>query len=223
MLIAVMLFGVAVVIIVLLVIRARRMERARQAQLRQWADDNGWSYMPSPSVDWGTRLPGRNRRGVSLLLAGRLSGRRVGVAEYSYTQTSTSTNSDGTSTTSSQTHRFVVVVVKLPGPLPDLAVQPRAGLSRLARTWFGAGAKGAGDATFDRAYRVIGDPAVAARMIPDALIAEHVAGTVPPWSVHGDEIMTHQRGSLEGGERIPELVAPLLRVADHLAPQQPPP
>lgn len=206
------------VLVVLLIVFARRRERARQTLLQQWASDNGWSYVPSPSVDWMNRLPGRSRRGVSLLLSGTLSGRSVNVAEYSYTESRMTTDSDGRSHTTSETHRFIVVVVNLRRSLPDLEVRPRAGLSRLARTWFGAGTQST--ETFDQRFRVLGDAAAAGRVIPPDLLAEHIAGTVPPWSVRNTELMTYARGRLQDPERIPDLVGPLLRVADHLDPQQ---
>jgi hypothetical protein len=209
---------VLLIVLVVLVVHARRRERARQALLQQWVGDNGWSYVPSPSVDWMHRLPGRRRKGVSLLLSGTVSGRPVNVAEYSYTESRTTTDSEGRSHTTSETHRYIVVVVNLRRPLPDLEVRPRAGLSRLARTWFGGGTQST--EIFDQRFRVLGDAETAGQVIPPALYAEHVAGTVPPWSVHHTELMTYSRGRLQDPERIPELAGPLLRVAEHLDPQQ---
>jgi hypothetical protein len=199
--------------LLLLVIVLAVRERARQALLERWASSNGWSSrsrrldpsLPTVTVDWIDRLPGRSPWGVSLLLSGTLSGRAVSVAEYANRETG---GGDGTTL---EMHRFIVVVVNLHTPLPDMEVRPRA------RRRFGRGTQSA--ETFDQRFRVLGDAVATEQVIPPALLAEHVAGTVPPWSVHHTELMTYTRGRLRDPERIPDFVAPLLRVADHLDPR----
>jgi hypothetical protein len=212
----VMLVGL---IVVAAVVSARR-ERRRREALRQWAAWYGWTYAERPAVEWWSRLPGRDRRGVSLMLSGVVDGYPVSVGEYSYTETRTSTTyaAGGTSTsTSSTTHRFVVVVVRLPRPGPSVEVQPRHGLSKLGRAIFGDGATALGYQLFDRAFRIVTKDAAAARyVVGPSLAAEHVAGRVPSWSLRGAELLTSDRGRLDDPARIPALVAPLIRVADRL-------
>ncbi|OLB65509.1 MAG: hypothetical protein AUI10_06415 [Actinobacteria bacterium 13_2_20CM_2_72_6] len=79
-------------IVVASVVSVRR-ERRRREGLRGWAARYGWTYVERPKTDWADRLPGRNRRGLSLVLSGVLDGYPVSVADYEYTETSTSTTS----------------------------------------------------------------------------------------------------------------------------------
>ncbi len=204
-------------IVVAAVVTARR-ERQRREALRQWAVQHGWTYTERPAADWVSRLPGRNRRGVSLMLSGVVARYPVSVAEYSYTQTSTSTtrNADGTSSTStsSTTYHFVVVVVRLPWPGPSIEVQPRHGLSKLGRAIFGDRATAIGYEPFDRAFRIAAkDPAAARRLVGPVLAGEHIAGRVPAWSLHGAELLTYRSGRLDDPAGIPDVAAPLIRVA----------
>ncbi len=217
MLIGVVCATLVALIVVAAVISARR-ERERRERLRHWATRYEWAYVERPAVDWTARLPGRNRRGVSLLLSGVLDGHPVSVAEYSYTETHTSTthNASGTTSTStsSTTHHFVVVVVRLPRPGPSVEVVPRHGLSKLGRALFGDRPTALGYEPFDRAFRIAAkDPGAARYLVGPALAGEHIAGRVPAWSLHGTELVTYRSGRLGPPEQIPDLVAPLLRVA----------
>jgi hypothetical protein len=212
--------GVAVLVglIVVGIVVGVRNERRRREALRLWAAQHGWAYVERPKVDWWSRLPGRNRIGVSIMLSGGLDGYPVSVADYSYTETSTSTShrADGTSTTSSSstTYEFVVVVVRLPRPGPTVDVQPRHALSKLGRAIFGEAKTAIGHPEFDRAFRIgAKDPAAARRIVGPMLTAEHLAGRVPGWSLHGAELLTYQRGKLGDPATIPGLAAPLIRVA----------
>lgn len=177
--------GLAVValIVVLVVVSARR-ERARQARIRQWAANRGWTVTTRPGAfEWTSRLPGGNRRSVSLILSGTAYGRPVGVAEYTYTTESMTDSSGNRSTT---THHLIVTLVRLPVSYAPVAVQPRGALSRLGRAIFGDRAASTGHEDFDRQFRVqTKDPATSRALVGPALIAEHLAGRAPPWSIGG--------------------------------------
>ena len=211
-------FVILVGLIVVAVVASVRHERQRREALRQWAASSGWTHAERPATDWGSRLPGRNRRGVSLALSGVVGGYPVTVADYSYTETRTSTTHGAGGTASSSTrstvHHFVVVVVRLPRPGPPIEVQPRHGLSKLGRAIFGDRATAIGYEPFDRAFRITAkDPAVVRQLVGPLLAGEHVAGQVPQWSLHGAELLTYQRGRLGDPALIPGLAAPLVRVA----------
>jgi hypothetical protein len=199
-------------------VAAVRRERERREALRGWAARHGWAYAERPATDWAPRLPGRNPRGVSLMLSGVLDGHPVAVAEYSYTETSTSTrhNADGTSTTStnSTTHHFVVTAVRLASPGPTVAVQPRHALSKLGRTLFGDRPTALGYEPFDKAFRIVAeDPDAARRVVGPVLAGEHLAGRVPTWSLHGTELLTYRSGRITDPDQVAGLAAPLVRVA----------
>ena len=211
--------AVVIVLIVIAGVVSARRERERREALRQWAARHGWTYEERPAAaDWTSRVPGRNRRGVSLMLSGVVEGYLVGVAEYSYTTTSTSTtrNADGSSSTStsSTTYHYVVVVVRLPRPGPSIEVQPRHALSKLGRALFGDRPTALGHEPFDRAFRVSAkDPSAVRQLLGPALVDEHVAGRLPAWSLDGADLLTYQNGRLDGSERVAERAAPLVRVA----------
>ncbi len=190
-----------------------RQDRRRVDALRAWARAHGWRFIDSPQAEWTTRMPGRNRRGVSLAMVGVQQGHQVSIAEYRYTETTTSSNN----TTSSTTHHFVVVVVHLDRPGATIAVQSRGALSKLGRSIFGDRPTALGDERFDSQWRVSAtDPATARGYLGPALVAEHIAGRVPHWSIQGTELVTYERGRLTDPSRIPALAAPLLRVASLL-------
>ncbi|MFY1617088.1 hypothetical protein [Micromonospora sp. WMMD736] len=148
---------------------------------------------------------------------GAIGGYRVSVAEYSYTETHTSTSGDGlggtTTTTSSHSHPYVVIVVHLDEPHPTISVQPRTAVSRMGQVLFGDAGTVTGDQNFDKHYRVAGEPVAVRQLIGPALRAEHVAGSVPLWALHQTELMTYRPGRIESPSQIPDLAAPLIRVA----------
>jgi hypothetical protein len=216
--------AIAVVFVVLvvaaLVWKASR-QRRRRERLVEWAARHGWEFTPTPAVDWASRLPGRNKRGVSLALSATIGRHPVSVGEYSYTETQVSTSSDGTggttTSTTSHTHQFVVLVVRLDQSYQPVAVQPRSGLSRLGRRLGRDDPNATGDDRFDRRFKVhASDPAYARQLIGPGLVAEHLTGTVPPWNLYGTELLAYRPGRLDRPEQVPALVAPLIRVADLL-------
>jgi hypothetical protein len=194
-----------VVVIALVVWRARR-ERARKAKISQWAASRGWTVTPRPGdIEWTSRLPGNNRRGVSLILSGNVDGWPVCVAEYSYT-----TSSDDSTTT----HRYVVTAVRLAAWYEPVAVQSRGGISRLGKAIFGDNAAATGNADFDRQFRVkTRDPATSHALLGPAFIAEHLAGQIPAWSLAGQDLLAWQEGKIGDPSRIEAVAAGLVRVA----------
>jgi hypothetical protein len=201
-------FGIAltvVVLIALVVWRARR-ERVREAEISQWAASRGWTFTPRPGdIDWTSRLPGNNRRGVSLILSGTVYGWPVRVAEYSYT-----TSSEDSTTT----HRYLVTAVRLAAWYEPVAVQSRGGISRLGKAIFGDNAAATGNADFDRQFRVkTKDPATSHALLGPALIAEHLVGQIPAWSLAGPDLLAWQEGKIGDPSRIEALAAGLVRVA----------
>jgi hypothetical protein len=199
-------------VVVLVVVSARR-ERERLRRVRAWAGRHGWTVVPVPAVDW-PQLPGSRRRRVSLLLSGTVGGWPVAVAEYSY-ETESMADSDGRRSTT--THRLVVTAVRLPVRHAAVAVEPRGAVSRLGRRLFGDGSAATGDEAFDRRFRVrAADPAAARWLVGPALIAEHLAGRVPTWSLAGTELLSWRPGQLDDPEAVPPLAAGLVRVANLL-------
>jgi hypothetical protein len=205
-------------LLVLLTVAGRRRVRRRWAELRRWAGANGWTLVSKPVVDWGSRLPGGNKHGVSFALYGEMWDRPCGVGEYSFSETRTTSTRGGnggtTIGTTTTTHQYVVVVLHLDRPSAYLGVQPRSVLSRWGHTLFGLGSS-IGHERFDKQFRVVGDPPAAAYPLSSALVAAHVEGTVPPWTLYGADLMTWYPGRIDLA-RVPALVGPLRHVATML-------
>ncbi|MFI5495618.1 hypothetical protein [Actinoplanes sp. NPDC051859] len=214
---AALCMGAVVALVAVALAAGRRRERDRRQALDLWAAARGWTVVVKPAVDWGSRLPGRNRRGVTLALTGPLWGRRASVADYSYTEVTSTGGADGTKTT---THHFTVLVVHLDRPSPLLGVAPRGTLDRWGRALFGAGAT-LGHEEFDRAFRVVGDPGASPYPLSPALLAAHVAGAAPSWTVSGTDLVTCTPGRLKDPQTIPYLLGSLYRVADLLTGRAP--
>lgn len=213
-----------ITVVVLLVLLARyraQQERERLQRVHDWAEQHGWAVTYAPPVAWGARLPGGNRRGVSLAVSGQLHGYPVSVADYSYTETTTSTSTDAnghtTTSTTSTTHHLVVTVVRVPGSYPAVAVQPRGAMSKLGRAMFGDSVTAIGNDAFDRAFRVATrTPQAVPQLIGPALAAEHLAGRAPMWSLSGNELMTYRSGRIDDPAAVPVLAGHLVRVAQLL-------
>jgi hypothetical protein len=204
---------VVVALMAVLIVVGVRREREHRQRIRQLAAYHGWTVTERPVVEWTTRLPGRNKRGVSTLMSGMAYGWPASVAEYSYSTTSTDSNG-GTTT---QHHHFIVAAVQLDEPYPPVAVELRGAMSRFGRTLFGANAAATGDDEFDREFRVkTRDPALARTLIGPALIDDHLAGRVPEWSIAGHYLLTWQPGRIGRTDPIAELAVPLVRVAQLL-------
>ncbi|MGY0232299.1 hypothetical protein [Longispora urticae] len=200
-----------IVAVVFLAQASAKAERARRESLRQWAVGNGWTFALAPATDWTPRLPGRNRRGVSLALFGRFGARPTAVGEYSYTETTGS--GDNTSTT---THRYVVVTLMLDQEFPAVSVQRRGVVSQLGRQLFGDRGAATGHKQFDALFQVVAeDPGSALRLVGPALIHAHLAGAVPVWSLRGRELLMWEQGRIDLA-RVPGMAAPLAQVADLL-------
>ena len=111
----------------------------------------------------------------------------------------------------------VVVVVRLGRPYPLIAVDSRGAFSKLGRKLFGDGQAATGNDEFDRRFRIATkEPAIARQVVGPQLIAAHLAGTVPAWTVSGPELLTYREGTIDRPDRIPVLAEPTLRIADLL-------
>ncbi|GAA3449788.1 hypothetical protein [Dactylosporangium matsuzakiense] len=203
------------VLLVLAAVVSRRRERERRERLEVWAVQHRWQYVPRPVNEWWRRLPGHNKRGVSLALSGVVGGRPVSVAEYSYTTTSTTSGPDGSTSTSSQTHHFIVWVVRVRGSWPELSVHRRGAVSRFGRTLFGDRATALGYEPFDSAFRIrAARPETVRTVFGRDLVAEQLSGRLPEWSLYGGDLMVVESGRLAEPDGIPARFGPLVRVAD---------
>jgi hypothetical protein len=214
--------GVALLVtlvIVASVAQRRRLERWR-FEVGGWAKQNGWHADFAPQVDWPERLPGHNRRGMTMVLVGTVGGRRVAVGNYTYTTTSTSTSTDANGMTSTSTtthnHHLVVTAVWVRTPV-SMTLHQRGAFSKLGRRLFGDGETATGHAEFDRRFRIESRTPDAARaLVGPALIHEYLTGRPPLWSLHGGVLLAHSTGQVKDPGTAPGLVAPLTRVADLL-------
>ncbi|MBM7785702.1 hypothetical protein [Tenggerimyces flavus] len=200
--------GLVLAIMVPLLNRARRREELWASTVASWASAQGFTAYPEGTpVRWTERLPGTRAVGVRFLFAGQRAGRTVGLAEYEYHVTTQS----GTST-----HRFLVCVVSVEGTYPPIEVVERSGGSQLWRWLTGPADTEIGVAEFDERYRIATEsPEVARQLVGPALVAAHVAGSVPPWSLYGSDLLAYWPGRLDPATALPSLDA-VLQVAELL-------
>jgi hypothetical protein len=217
--------AVLVVLLIVLLVLAGVMHRRRQERwrhhVRGWAKYNGWNADFAPQVDWPERLPGRNRRGMSLVLSGAIAGRPVAVGNYTYTTTSTSTttgpNGVISTTTTTHNHDFTVAVTWVAQPTPTVTLHQRGAVSRLGRRLFGESAGATGHEEFDRRFRIESPTPDAARaLFGPLLVAETLAGHLPLWSLYAGTLLAHRPGHIKDPAHAPGMAAPLARVADLL-------
>ncbi|MHA6622007.1 hypothetical protein [Pseudonocardia sp. DLS-67] len=216
-----MIIGIPVamwLVLIAVVVIARSRKRERLRRIAGWATAHGWSIAQDPAVGWTRQLPARPGR-VPLLVHTRLGDLTVCVAEYTYTTVTSSPSPNGTSTTTTTTHALLVTAVRLPHRYPAIAVVGRRALSRWGRAMFGDDAAATGHAEFDRRFRIrTRHPDIARTVVGPTLIAEHLAGSVPTWSLADQDLLTWQQGRITDPEQIPVLIEPMLRVAHLLAP-----
>ncbi|MFD6355631.1 hypothetical protein KHQ06_14975 [Nocardia tengchongensis] len=207
--------GGPLVLVIVLASITSRIERDRKARVRQWAIANGWRFQERAYAPWTNRLPGRNRLGLGVTVTGMMGGRWVTVAEYHYQTTSSSGDS-----TTTHTHRYVAVLVLLDRPHPWLAVRRRGLMSQFGRALFGDKPTATGNVMFDSQYRVeAADAGHAKAMVSPPLIAAHIAGMVPQWSLVGNELLAYApAGVFKDPNMIPGYAGPLMHVADLLGP-----
>ncbi|GAB0107193.1 hypothetical protein JMUB6875_61860 [Nocardia sp. JMUB6875] len=210
------IFGIPVLVLIVVLPITLRVERDRKELIRGWAGLHGWMFQERSVAPWTARLPGRNRRGLGVTVTGQLGGRWVTVAEYSYETSSGSGESSSTTT-----HRYIVAVVLLDRPHPPLAVRQRGLVSQFGRALFGDKPTATGNVLFDARFRIdAADPSHAKAMVGPNLVAAHIAGAVPQWSLVGNELLTYTpvSGKLRDPRQIPWYAGQLLHVADLLGP-----
>ncbi|MGE7002961.1 hypothetical protein ACQKHK_12560 [Staphylococcus capitis] len=225
------LIAVVVLVLVALAIWGYLRDRRRQDAIIRWAARSGWTIQKDAQVPFLNRLPGYERRKISLLLHSTISGRPVAVAEYSWTRANPGSSyadaGDGILDSlvpdlfgdpSLNSHHFVVTAVRLPRPYPPLSVaRRRHGLYGLRQKMAGGKAVSLDYPPFDDKFRVTtNQQELARRLLGPTLVAEHVDGRLPTWSVVDHDLISWRPGRLDDPEKIPEEIAPLLRVADLL-------
>jgi hypothetical protein len=204
--------GIFITATVVMIVIGHQREKARQRALEAWAATNRWQLVRHPQVDWGQRMPGRAKRGVTLALYGNVRGRPVCIAEYRYTTSSY----NGTST-QTNTHHFTLCVVRLRRPFPPMGVARRGGMSRFGRSLFGDGRTALRNEAFDRQFKVsAADPRLIPEVLGPRLVGEHIAGLLPNWTVSGNELISYRTGLIGQPESILVQFAGVLRIADLL-------
>ena len=200
---------------VALSMRRNRLERDRWAVLLTGARQLGLTVTSNPRADWAAQLPGRDIRGVSVVVSGVVDGWPVAVADYSHTISST-VMVGNTMTPTSETREYVAYVVWVPPRMRHLsiAVEDRSGMSRLGRRVFGDSATATGNEAFDRRFKIWAQPPESAqRLIGRELVAEHLAGHLPTWNLHNGTLVTYHPGRLQDPRALVAMTAPLVRVA----------
>ncbi|MFI9511105.1 hypothetical protein [Nocardia sp. NPDC052566] len=182
-----------------------REERQRVQSLQDWAAKNGWRYTKGGPLAWRSRLPSGTIIGATL--TGTVDGRPVTIAEFRY--------SSGAK--DSATNHAVAVLVLIDGRHPPVDVDRRGMFSKLGRSLLGDRPTATGNEAFDAEFRIsAADPNYARLLVGPPLMAAHLDGSVPWWSVDGNGLLTWHHGRVKDPGTVPTVAAPLIRVAELL-------
>jgi len=181
------------------------------ATLESWARTSGWTIERQPDTGWTRRVSGRDDDRVTFAVRGVVDGRAVAVAEYHYSKAY-----NGALGRRGQTYDRVLLVAQLRRPARTVAVSRRKSWQRSQHFMERDRPTSVGVEAFDLEYRVEAPDVRAVRMvIGEHLIAEHIAGRLPDWSVEGTEVLTYRDGRLGGDlSGIPTQFSAILRVAE---------
>jgi hypothetical protein len=126
----------------------------RIAQMSGLAASKGWRYSYADPYDlpsrWGGTPFGKGyARQAEHVISGDVHGRPMVAFDYEYKEDSTDSKGNRDTTT----YHFFVCVLRMPGPLPELAVAPEGFFSRIGQV-FGVHDIELESEDFNRAYRV---------------------------------------------------------------------
>ncbi|MBB5789585.1 hypothetical protein [Jiangella mangrovi] len=196
----VVLLFAALALAVLVVVRYTRFAaRRRHADLREFVRSRDWGFAASDD-ELTRRWPGppfHPGGGVARpVVRGTHRGREFTAFEYLYEVTPSATAKTAIP------HRHAVVVVPLPGSVPELAVTRQNAVSgALARALDLPGAE-VGDERFERRYHVAcADPLFAATVLQPLVVQGLLDGPAWEWRLSGSEMIAWDGGHL-GPERL---------------------
>jgi hypothetical protein len=182
-------------------------DRARVAGLEKWALANDWRFVRHPAVDWPGRVREHSTDRLKFALYGLVDGRAVAIAECDF--------SSASNTSEPRTDPVVLLMAELRQPAQTVAVHRRTAWEQSDRRRALDRPTFVGVEAFDHEYRIVApDPRAARAVVGPALIAEHVAGTLPDWSVQGREVLTCRPGQIGVFIGIPGQFTSVMRVAD---------
>jgi hypothetical protein len=169
--------------------------KKRREAFAAFAAQQGFSYLPennSLAGHWaGTPFQTGDHRRVRNVLSGDYQGRQIVAFDYSY-QTHSSNGKGGRRTT---THKFGVVVMQLPGPLPQLEVTHEGIFGGAVANALGFGDLRFESEQFNRAFRVIADdPRFGHSVIHPQMMELLLARGEIGWRIEGNSLIGWDAG-----------------------------
>lgn len=183
-------------VVACLAIISYQANKARMATLAAWAGGNAFSYVEEDDAAWriSERFPfneGDSRRARDVL-TGTRSGRLVNAFDYSFETEST----DSQGHTSTTTHRFAVVAIGLPCPLPEMEVTQEGLLGRIGHP-FGGDIELESD-DFNRRYRVrADDEKLAVDVLTPVTMQALLDRPMLSWRFEGSSMVSWRQGVLD--------------------------
>jgi hypothetical protein len=193
-------------------------KKRRRETITSFAAQQGFAYQPADDSlvnRWGgTPFRTGKRPRAANVLTGAFQGRQIVAFDYSY-QTE-SEDSDGSRSTT--THKFGVVVMELPGPLPHLEVTHEGIFGGAVANAFGFADIQFESEQFNRAFRVKADDqrfghAVIHPRMMELLLARGEIG----WRIEGNSLIGWDKG-----EHAPLEVMNRLQLLHQVVDQVPP-
>ncbi|TCM51243.1 hypothetical protein [Kribbella sp. VKM Ac-2568] len=169
--------------------------KKRREAFAAFAAQQGFNYLPENNAlagNWaGSPFQTGDHWRVRNVLSGAFQGRQIVAFDYSY-QTHSSNGKGGRRTT---THKFGVVVMQLPGPLPQLEVTQEGIFGGAVANALGFGDLRFESEQFNRAFRVTADDArfghsVIHPQMMELLLARGEIG----WRIEGNSLIGWDSG-----------------------------
>jgi hypothetical protein len=169
--------------------------KKRREAFAAFAAQQGFSYLPENNAlagNWaGTPFQTGDHWRVRNVLSGAFQGRQIVAFEYSY-QTHSSNGKGGRRTT---THKFGVVVMQLPGPLPQLEVTHEGIFGGPVANALGFGDLRFESEQFNRAFRVTADdPRFGHSVIHPQMMELLLARGEIGWRIEGNSLIGWDSG-----------------------------
>jgi hypothetical protein len=189
-------------------------DQKRRQVLQQFALAKGWRYVAeddSLAVRWSDTPFGQgDRRRARNVLMGLERGRPMVAFDYSYETEST----DSQGRRSRTTHRYSVVAVALPVPLPRLQVTPEGVLRRAAEAiGIGAGVELESE-DFNRRFTVTArNPKFASDVLTPRTMEALLAAPPTAWRIEGSDMLSWDSGTLTPVDVLARL-STMLRVVE---------
>ncbi|WP_129663039.1 hypothetical protein [Phytoactinopolyspora endophytica] len=202
MVIFIVLMSIVLVVTATIVTVSTISSRRRRDELQELAQHHDWQWskredMVLNTCPSGPPLSGDPRRSKAFnVIKGRHRDRYFAAFEYMYT-----TIHDGGHGTRSKTHRYAVWTIRLPAPLPRMAVGFHGASGDFLGQAFGLRRMNIGDDEFNRRFTVrCDDQRSGARLFHPEMVDLLMSTGAWAWRIDGNVMLSYTEGPLDAAD-----------------------